>query len=198
MPKGWLVWNSLIWLIFAKIIDIMVADIYHPEIWDNFFLMVGTGAAALTGLVFVSMSLNLQVITRDANHRYRAICNLTGLTHVFMICALATMGSQNHLAVGVEWLLFAGIAAAIYMYGYTQARKDGRSSVGLSIKRLTVGIACYVAEIIGAMMLISGDITGIYVASVSMVINIAFFISGAWLIMVGVHLGLTAQQKEPS
>lgn len=78
----------------------IVADIYHPEIWSGFFQLVGTGAAALTGLVFVSMSLNLHVITQDATHRYRAISTLAGLAGIFMICAFAIMGGQNHLAVG--------------------------------------------------------------------------------------------------
>ena len=37
------------------------------------FVMVGGGAAALTGLVFVAMSLNLAMIAQDATHRFRAI-----------------------------------------------------------------------------------------------------------------------------
>src|SRR5258708_3135586 len=98
----------------------VMADIYHPEIWIGFFQLVGTGAAALTGLVFVSMSLNLGVITQDATHRYRAIGTLTGLAAIFMICSFAIMGGQNHVAVGVEWLTVSSIAAVIYINGYIQ------------------------------------------------------------------------------
>lgn len=166
----------------------MLADIYRPDIWGSFFQLVGAGAAALTGLIFVSMSLNIRVITQDANHRYRAICNLAGLTHVFMVCAFAIMGGQNHVAVGIEWLIVAGIAETIYIYGWTQARKSGHSSIGLGIKRLSAGIACYVGELIGAIILTSGHIIGIYVASIAMIVNITFFISGAWLVMVGAQL----------
>jgi len=61
---------------------------------------------------------------------------------------------------------------------------------------LTVGIACYAVQVVGAVILVSGQIAGIYVASVAMVLNIAFFISGAWLLMVGVQLDLARQQKE--
>lgn len=101
------------------------------------------------------------------------------------------------MAVGAEWLVVAGIAMTIYISGYIQARRGGRSSVGLSIKRLTVGVACYVVEIIGAVVLILGQITGLYVASVAMIANVAFFISGAWLLMVGVQQDLAKQQKKP-
>jgi len=38
----------------------LVADIFRPAQWNDFFLLVGTGAVTLTGLVFVAMSLNLK------------------------------------------------------------------------------------------------------------------------------------------
>ena len=65
--------------------------LYRPEQWTNFFLLVGTGAITLTGLVFVAMSLNLREIAGDATHRNRAINTLTGLALVFMRCALVLM-----------------------------------------------------------------------------------------------------------
>lgn len=42
----------------------------------DFFIMVGGGAAALTGLVFVALSLNLEIIVKDLTHRNRAIGTL--------------------------------------------------------------------------------------------------------------------------
>lgn len=53
------------------------ADLFRPEQWNNFFLLVGTGAVTLTGLLFVAMSLTLKVIAGDATHRNRAIKTLT-------------------------------------------------------------------------------------------------------------------------
>ena len=47
----------------------LATDIYKPDERREFFLMVGGGAAALTGLAFVAMSLNLQVIAKDATQR---------------------------------------------------------------------------------------------------------------------------------
>ena len=91
--------------------------------WNNFFLMVGGGAAALAGLVFIAMSINLSIITRDATHKNRAVATLTGFTAVFMICAFAFIG----------------------------------------------------------------NIAGIYVASVAIVLSLAFFISGAWLLITGIQ-----------
>lgn len=97
--------------------------------------------------------------------------------------------------MGAEWLIVAGIAGVVYVNGYIQAQKGSGSSVGLGYRRLTIGTTCYVVEVIGAIALMSGHIMGIYVASSAMIINITFMISGAWLLMVGVHHDLNKQQK---
>src|SRR5256885_8632469 len=102
-------------------------DIYKPEQWHDFFLMVGSGAAALAGLVFVAMSINLDAIVQDATHRYRAIGTLASFIATFMICALGLTGEQNHLTVGLEWLAISSVAAVIYVKGYLQAIKSGES-----------------------------------------------------------------------
>lgn len=161
-------------------------DIYRPELWTEFFLLVGTGAVTLTGLVFVAMSLNLKVIAVDATHRYRAIGTLTGLAAVFLRCALVLMGGQGHQAVGAELLIISGAAAAVYVNGFIQAFRYGS---GASLLRTVSGTSLYLAEIIGAIILISGSILGLYIAAAAMVVNTCYMISGAWLLVVGVYAG---------
>lgn len=148
--------------------------------------MVGGGAAALAGLVFIAMSMNLSIITQDATHRNRAIATLTGFTAVFMICALALIGNQNYRWIGVEWLVVTLIPTITYIRVYVRATKTGRSSVGLSIGRFILGTSCYVAQILGSVLLISGYVAGLYIASVAMVLSFAFFISAAWLLITGI------------
>src|SRR5580658_566773 len=99
----------------------IVADIFRPGQWNDFFVLVGTGAVTLTGLVFVAMSLNLKAIVIDATHRYRAINTLTGLALVFMRCALVLMGAQDHQSIGGELFVVCGISAAVFAKGYTKA-----------------------------------------------------------------------------
>ena len=62
----------------------MAVDIFRSGQWSDFFLLVGTGAVTLTGLVFVAMSLNVKAITVDATYRNRAINTLTALAPGFM------------------------------------------------------------------------------------------------------------------
>jgi hypothetical protein len=166
----------------------MSADIYKPELWNSFFVMVGGGVAALTGLVFVSLSialsLNLEEMTKDATHKYRSINTLAGLTAVFVSCGLVLMPGQNHNAIGTELLILALAGATTFLFGFRQAFKFGSQP---SKQRLVIGTCIYLAEVTGAVILISGSLSGLYVAAVAIVVNVAFMISAAWLLVVSVY-----------
>ena len=132
------------------------------------------------------MSLNPGVIAQDATHRHRAVGTLSGFKAIFVICALVVMGGQDHRAVGLEWLLVAALATVIYVYGYIQAIRLGGSSAGLRSLRLIGGTALHAVEIVGAALLLGGYIAGLYLAAISMIGLLAYMISGAWLLIMGV------------
>ena len=157
------------------------------EQWNNFFVMVGGGAAALAGLIFVAISINPDRIVRNVTHKNRAINMLSGFSAIFMACGLALLGEQNLLALGIEWLLLWLIATFIFVRGYVVALKAGMSSIGLNAPRLAGGTLCYLAEVVGAIFLILGHGIGLYVAAVATIVLFAFLISGAWLLVIGIY-----------
>jgi hypothetical protein len=168
----------------------VAAAIFRPGQWTDFFLLVGTGAVTLTGLVFVAMSLNLRAIAIDATHRYRAINTLTGLALVFMRCALVLMGPQNYRSIGAELFVVSGISAAIFVKGYSRAI---RMSGELKISRIVGGSLIHMAEMIGAALFFFGYIAGLYIAAVALVSNTCYMITAAWLLVVGAFDQETAQ-----
>lgn len=163
---------------------VFAADIYSPEQWSGFFLLVGTASVTLTGLVFVALSLNLKTIAVDATHRFRAIGTLTGLAAVFLRCALVIMGGQNHKSVGAELLAGSLFGAIVYVNGYVQAYKAG--SLVRNFTRTTTGTTLYMVEMLGAIVLLCGSITGLYLAAIAMVVNTCYMITGAWLLVMSV------------
>jgi len=155
--------------------------------WNDFFVMVGSGAAALAGLIFVAMSINLDIILGNTTHKNRATNMLSGFTAVFMACGLALIGNQRLEALGAEWLVLWLIATTIFIRGYVVAIRAGMSSIGLTAPRLAGGTLCYLAEVIGAIFLMLGQSAGLYIAAVASTVLFAFLISGAWLLMLGIH-----------
>lgn len=157
-----------------------------PDQWSNFFVMVGGGAAALAGLIFVAMSINHEIIIRNKTHKNRAINMLTGFTAIFMASGFALMGDQNPVWLGVEWLILWLVATIVFIRGYVIAIRSGMSSIGLNAPRLTGGTICYVAEVTAAILLILRNDKGFYIAAIAIVVLFAFLISGAWLLMIGI------------
>src|ERR1700749_1810499 len=162
-----------------------------PEQWSNFFVMVGGGAAALAGLIFVAMSINHQIIIQNTTHKNRAINMMTGFTAIFMASSFALIGNQSLCALGLEWFALWLIATVIFIRGYVIAIRSGMSSIGLNTPRLAGGTICYIAEVTGAIFLIRGYHSGLYIAAVAIIILFAFLISGAWLLMIGIYVDRT-------
>lgn len=161
------------------------AEIYSPEQWNNFFVLVGTGSAALTGLVFVAISVNLKDVVKDATHTYRAVNMLTGFTAVFILSSFALMGHQTNQTVGVEWLIVSLVAGAINTNGYIRGFSLTGSRYALSLFRIAGGSLCYLSQIIGSSMLFLGIGWGIYVGATGLIVNFYFLVSGSWLLIVG-------------
>src|ERR1700753_2033007 len=158
-----------------------------PEQWSNFFVMVGGGAAALAGLIFVAVSINHQIIIQNTTHKNRAINMLTGFSAIFMASGFALIGKQELGMLGFEWLFLWAIATIIFIRGYVIAIRSGMSSIGLNLPRLAGGTVCYVAEVIGAIFLILGNASGFYISAIGIIVLFAFLISGAWLLMIGIY-----------
>src|SRR5258706_2217096 len=74
---------------------------YDAAPWQNFYVMVGGAAAALTGLLFVAMSLHSKAIIAPPLHGTRAVGTLLSLmTQLFV--AGAVLLPQSTLALGIE------------------------------------------------------------------------------------------------
>jgi hypothetical protein len=157
--------------------------VYQPAVWHDYFLMVGGGAAALTGLVFVAMTLHLEDITGDPVHRHRARTILTGLTAVFIRCALVLMGGQNGQAVAVELI---GVLLVVEAILYSSIRSAAASADRGVLLRTLGSFACLVLEQVGALILFFGNESGLYVVAVGMMSSFIFMVTGAWLLLVGV------------
>jgi hypothetical protein len=161
-------------------------DAFRPTQWHDFFMTVGAGSAALSGLVVVAVSQHVEVIARDPVLRHRGRSILTGMAALFVRCALALMGGQSGRVIGVEFLF---ILVPISVGGLVSFLPVVASETGAppqSTWRTVGSLGCYVTESIGAALLVAGTRGAIYVVAIAMLANFFFTISGAWLLMIGV------------
>src|SRR6202035_5647059 len=160
---------------------------YDAAAWHDYFMMVGGGAAALTGLVFVAMSLHLDQIALNAAHRHRARTVLTGLTAVFIRCALVLMAGQNGQAVALE-LIVVLIGVEFVLYRSIRQALEATAGSDPALLWRTIGsFSCLVIEQAGAVALFFGNVGGLYAVGVGMMASFVFMVTGAWLLIVGVR-----------
>jgi len=85
---------------FAKVI----------EDWHDFYMMIGAAASTLVGLLFVSLSLKVDVVTHEANADLRelAIQTFTSFLNVIMISVLFLIPRQEPLGLRLPLLGISG------------------------------------------------------------------------------------------
>jgi hypothetical protein len=71
------------------------------------------------------------------------------------------------------------------MLGYVRSVRLSGTASSRRISRVVINGVLYLAQLIGALALASGSISGLYVAGFAMVVQLAFMITGAWLLVVG-------------
>ncbi|HKW73861.1 MAG TPA: hypothetical protein VJQ08_13685 [Candidatus Dormibacteraeota bacterium] len=156
---------------------------YDASLWRDYFVMVGAGAATLTGLVFVAMTLHLEQVVHHPVHRHRARTILSGLTAVFIRCGLVLMGGQSRQFVAIELI---GVLVVVEFILYRSTRDAFLAADRTVLLRALGSFACLVAEQLGAAAFFVGAAWGLYVVGLAMMASFVFMISGAWLLLVGV------------
>src|ERR1700680_5244221 len=127
----------------------MPATTFPASQWHDYFITVGGGAAALTGLVFVAMTLHLDEVINNPVHRHRARSILAGLTAVFIRCALVLMGGQNARAIAIELI---GVLVVVEAILYRSIRSAARDADPWALGRTDGSFACLLLVQSGAGM----------------------------------------------
>lgn len=90
-----------------------MVDPYQPELWHDFFLATAGAAAALTGLLFVALSLHLRYIATEPMYRDMARGSLIGLVLALVLSLLVLVRQPD------PWLAFeTGFVALAYLAGF--------------------------------------------------------------------------------
>jgi hypothetical protein len=79
----------------------------EPADWQSFYVMAGGAAAALTGLIFVAVSLQTGPIMGNRIHRDRAWASVALLMSQLFIALALLVPAQSVLAIGLEMDLLA-------------------------------------------------------------------------------------------
>ncbi len=162
---------------------------YDSAPWQNFYVMTGGASAALTGLLFVAMSLHAQTIMSNPFFRNRAITTLMALTTQLLLSAAVLIPG-----VAVTTLGILVEASALFFLGVTiravLTRGPASGSVAMARTRLaielvggTIWLVLFNAAGISLLVHAGG---GFYVLAAVMFVMFAWNIYVAWVLITEV------------
>ena len=162
---------------------------YDPADWQNFYVMTGGAAAALTGLLFVAMSLHARTIMGNRFYSNRAVGTLTSLTAQLFLAAAVLIPGQSVAALGAEVevaaLFFLGVTirAILWRGPSTGASPMTRTRRLLEIIGGSTWNVLFVASGISLIVRYGG---GFYVLAAVMLLMFGWNIYVAWVLITEV------------
>jgi hypothetical protein len=154
------------------------------EGWHDFYIMVGTAAATLVGLLFVSLSLNADAITRPENADLRVLATqaFTGFLNLVIFAILFLIPDQGPRGLGLPLLGVSAYGlyetAARFLKTHPWRRRFwGKGSVGF---RLVVPMLGFVTLLIVAVSVLLGQTGGLYWLVPVMILLVVSASGNAW------------------
>ncbi len=158
------------------------------EEWHDFFVASAGSSAALTGLIFVGISINLSKVLSEASLPGRALVSLILLLTVMIISLLVLIPFKSLqppgiiiLSVGVlGWILL--IATDIRVFKSRDKAYRNTYLFNFIINQVAV-----VPYIISGLLLINGQENGFNWAAVSLVFSFIKASADAWVLLIEIN-----------
>jgi modulator of FtsH protease len=157
---------------------------YDASEWSDLFVATAGASAALAGLVFVAVSINLERILKYEGLPERALETLLLLIGVLVFSVVGLIPGQSHAALGAEMLgLGAFLLAAIVALPYSHKAVDGEPRHGLWT-RWGIRLAATLPLIVGGASILAESGGGLYWVVAGIVLAVAGAVINAWVLLV--------------
>ena len=158
------------------------------DAWQNFFLAQVGASAALTGLVFVSVSISLTKILQHSKLVNRAFQVLAILLQILVVSSLVLVPGQSLAVFGIE-VLAVGIAVwiitMVFEFGSIRTTPTQYRNVAL----FNAGFSQFAAlpYLIGGIIFVTGSNAGFYWLVASILLSYAKAMFEAWVLLVEIN-----------
>jgi modulator of FtsH protease len=157
---------------------------YDTSEWTDFFVAGAGASAALAGLVFVAVSINVDRILRFQGLPDRALATVMLLVSVVIVSLIALLPGQSRTALAGE-LLGVGLVFTVTILGLMARSMASRDRQGVHTfgHWLLVGLGT-VPVVLGAVSLFAEAGGGLYWVAAGIMLAMSGAVANAWVLLV--------------
>lgn len=153
--------------------------------WGNFAVITGSAAGALTGLLFVAVSLNRERIARHSGLRGQAGQTLVLFMLPLLLSILLVLPGPSATALGTVLLVLALVTAAalVFVGGRTRPAGDGAEDrLARLLDKASPNLLVVLFILVAGCLQLAGD-DGLYWVAASGVLSLVGGVVNAWLFL---------------
>jgi len=157
---------------------------YDPSEWTDLFVATAGASAALTGLVFVAVSINVDRILKFEGLPQRALETVLLLLSVVVVSVVGLIPGQSTAALGAELLaLGLGFGVVTTRLAFRSMPRGPRPRSWLIARLVLVALATVPVVVGGASVLAEAG-GGLYWVVAAIVFAIAGGVANAWVLLI--------------
>lgn len=156
--------------------------------WESFFIAQVGASAALAGLLFVGISINLNRILAFPRLPNRAFVALLLLIAVLVVSSFVLIPGQSPQLLGVE-ILLAGLAVWIVLIVFdiriwqsTEAQYRTNSILLIIVNQIAT-----LSYIFAGIILLMGNLAGLYWLVPAVLVSFVKALLDAWVLLVEIN-----------
>ena len=154
--------------------------------WHDFYVMAGGALAALTGLLFVAMSIHLKEILAKPKLTRNVAISLYGMLSQLLFCGFMLVPNLSVQTAGAAMLVVGVTFAAGYVFfGAPRGPADTIANAGMGLLGAVVGL-----------MLLGGWADALYAYAVILGVTVFGLVRLFWNLLTMAITGLEQQRSE--
>ncbi len=158
---------------------------YDPSAWSDLFVATAGASAALLGLLFVAVSINLERILSFKGLPERALETLLLLLGVLVVSIVGLIPAQSTLALGLELSIVALLIAFIVLrLPPTATDETGQEQAQWRLTHLAVRLIVTLPLVVGGLSVLLEAGGGLYWIAAGIVLAICGAVANAWVLLV--------------
>ena len=160
---------------------------YQPDSWHNLFVASAGAAAALTGLIFVAVSINLAKILADRRLPIRAAETLSLLLGLLLLSVFVLVPGQSRIALGCEIAGLGLVMAAGLVTRRQRVPREAGEPLAWSLTPRLLVLGGTVPMIVAGISVLAAAGGGLYWLVPELILGFGGSIANAWILLVEIH-----------